>query len=176
MGNLSADATQELLQAVSARYQSAAPETKRHILDEFIAVTGYRMLFPVREAAGRRHRRKVIPAVRQTIPVRTFADWKDPVPGFLEMDLVAHSGETMAGSFAHTLVLTDIAGGWTESVALIVRESSLIVEALEQLRMYLPFPMRGVDVTRRVDPGFKRQIVSGINQTSGVEPSVPVLL
>ena len=39
-----------------------------------------------------------------------------------------------------------------------------------------PSPNPIIGVTRRVDPGFKRQIVSGINQTSGVEPSVPVLL
>ncbi len=51
-----------------------------------------------------------------------------------EVDLVAHSGESMGGSFAHTLVLTDIATGWTECVALLVREASLVVDALERLR------------------------------------------
>ncbi len=110
------------------------------------AATIDRILFPVREAAtGRRRRPKAIPAIRRSISVRTFADWKDPVPGFLEADLVAHSGETMAGSFAHTLVLTDISSGWTECVPLIVREANLIVDSLEQLRTCLPFLMRGID-------------------------------
>jgi hypothetical protein len=45
------------------------------------------------------------------ILVRTFTDWNNPAPGFFEADLVAHSEERMAGSFAHTLVLADIASG-----------------------------------------------------------------
>jgi len=79
------------------------------------------------------------------IAVRTFADWNDPAPGFLEADLVAHCGESMSGSFAHTLVLTDIASGWTECIALLVREGSLIVDALDHLYGLLPFPLRGID-------------------------------
>ncbi len=63
----------------------------------------------------------------------------------MEADLVSHGGENVAGSFAHTLVLTDIASGWTECVALAVRESSLIVEALTRLRTTMPFPLRGFD-------------------------------
>jgi Integrase core domain len=110
------------------------------------AATIDRILYPMRESvSGHRRRPKAIPAIRRSIPVRTFADWKDPAPGFLEVDLVAHGGESMAGSFAHTLVLTDIASGWTECVPLIVREANLIVDALEQLRTCLPFPMRGID-------------------------------
>jgi hypothetical protein len=47
--------------------------------------------------------------------MRCFAlrDWKDPEPGYMETDLVACGG-SMAGSVVHTLVLTDIATGWTE--------------------------------------------------------------
>jgi hypothetical protein len=48
----------------------------------------------------------------------------------MEADLVCHGGENVAGSFAHTLVLTDIASGWTECVALAVREGAILVEAL----------------------------------------------
>jgi len=43
--------------------------------------------------------------------VRTFSDWEDPPPGFIEADLVAHSGPVASGSFIQTLVLTDIATG-----------------------------------------------------------------
>ena len=104
-----------------------------------------RMLSGARASAGRRRARPKTLAVRRRIPVRTFADWHDPEPGFLEIDLVVHCGESMAGSFASTLVLTDIASGWIECVALLVRESSLIVDALERLRVTLPFPLRGID-------------------------------
>lgn len=43
------------------------------------------------------------------IPVRTSAGWKDPAPGLVEADLVAHSGPSARASFIQTLVLTDIA-------------------------------------------------------------------
>lgn len=103
------------------------------------------MLSGARASSGRRTRAKTTPAVRRSVPVRTFADWHDPLPGFLEIDLVVHCGESMAGSFASTLVLTDIASGWTECIALLVREGSSVVEALERLCLALPFPLRGVD-------------------------------
>jgi hypothetical protein len=63
----------------------------------------------------------------------------------MEADLVSHGGESVACSFAHTLVLTEIATGWTECVPLAVREGSLIVEALTRLRTTMPFPLRGFD-------------------------------
>jgi hypothetical protein len=119
----------------------------RELLLTVSAATIDRMLTGARAATERRRRRpKATPGVRRSIPVRTFADWGEPEPGFVETDLVAHCGDSMAGSFAHTLVLTDIASGWTECVALLVRESSLIVEAVTRLRIVLPFPLRGIDV------------------------------
>jgi hypothetical protein len=76
------------------------------------AATIDRMLSgPRASAGGRRRRAKTTPALRRSVPVHTFADAREPVPGFVEADLVAHCGVTMAGSFAHTLVLTDIATG-----------------------------------------------------------------
>jgi hypothetical protein len=62
------------------------------------------------------------------------------------MDLVAHCGEVNRGSYIHSLVLTDIASGWTEAAPLVVRESSLVVETLERIRIGLPFALRAVDV------------------------------
>jgi hypothetical protein len=110
------------------------------------AATIDRMLSGTRApAGGRRARAKTTPAVRRRVPVRTFADWHEPAPGFVEADLVVHCGETMAGCFASTLVLTDIASGWTECIALLVRDGTLIVDALDQLRVTLPFPLRGID-------------------------------
>ena len=111
------------------------------------AATLDRMLADTRTAVrGRKHARaRAVPAVRRSVPVRTFADWGEPAPGFMEADLVAHSGETVAGSFVHTFSLTDIATGWTECVALAVRTGALIVEALTRLRTTLPFPLQGFD-------------------------------
>ena len=77
-----------------------------------------RLLSETRIAAaqGRRRRAGFSSAVRRSVPVRTFADWGDPPPGFVEVDFVAHSGVSAAGAFVQTMVLTDIATGWTECV------------------------------------------------------------
>jgi hypothetical protein len=110
------------------------------------AATLDRLLAPTRAAvSGQRSRRRAMPAVQRKVPVRTFADWKDPLPGDMEADLVSHGGESTAGSFVHTLTLTDVASGWTECVALVVRDGALVVAALEQLRTRMPFPLRGFD-------------------------------
>ena len=124
---------------------SLDPAVRGHLLT-VSASTIDRMLSGARASTGgRRARAKTTPAVRRRVPVRTFADWHEPAPGFVEADLVVHCGESMAGSFASTLVLTDIASGWIECIALLVRDSSLIVDALERLRATLPFPLRGID-------------------------------
>jgi hypothetical protein len=69
-----------------------------------------------------------------------------PLPGSMEMDLVAHCGEVNRGSYINSLVLTDIASGWTEAAPLAVRESGLVVETLERIRVALPFCLRALDV------------------------------
>jgi hypothetical protein len=50
------------------------------------------------------------PPFRQ-IAIRTFADFSDARPGFLEMDLVAHCGWSGAGQFLYTLSMVDVATG-----------------------------------------------------------------
>lgn len=84
------------------------PEVRAKLLS-MSAATNNRALRSVREQSGRQHRCSVASALRRSIPVRTSADWRDPAPGFVEADLVAHSGPSARGSFVQTLVLTDIA-------------------------------------------------------------------
>jgi hypothetical protein len=40
--------------------------------------------------------------LKHQIPIRTFADWDDAVPGFFEVDLVAHCGERNDGDYLNT--------------------------------------------------------------------------
>jgi Integrase core domain len=110
------------------------------------AATIDRLLRAPRRAAHGKPRRRAVPAIRRRVPVRTFADWHDPPPGCMEMDLVAHCGDSTRGSYIHSLVLTDIASGWTESAPLVVRERTLLVETLDRIRVGLPFPLRALDV------------------------------
>ncbi|RUX70069.1 transposase, partial [Mesorhizobium sp. M2A.F.Ca.ET.040.01.1.1] len=90
-------------------------------------------------------RRKGSTTIRRSVPVRTFSDWDDPAPGFVEADLVSHSGPYAKGAFSQTLVLTDIATGWTECAPLLVREQTVLITALAELRKLLPFPLLGFD-------------------------------
>jgi hypothetical protein len=54
--------------------------------------------------------------LKQQIPIRTFQEWNEAQPGFLEADLVAHCGTDIEGGYLYTLTLTDIATGWTECI------------------------------------------------------------
>ena len=114
------------------------------------AATLDRLLRPTRvSVSGQRVRRRAMPAVQRNVPVRTFAEWEEPLPGDMEADLVSHGGESAGGSYVHTLTLTDVASGWTECVALVVRDGALVAAALEHLRTSMPFPLRGFDTDRR---------------------------
>jgi hypothetical protein len=108
---------------------------------------------------GQRKRRKGVgAAIRRSIRVRTFADWLDPLPGFFEIDMVEHCGGPKTdGDYVHTLTLTDIATGWTECVALRMREQMLVIEAFDKVADELPFPMLGVDSDN--DSAFMSQSV-----------------
>jgi hypothetical protein len=83
--------------------------------------------------------------LKKAIPIRTFADWNDDQPGFLEIDLVAHCGETTEGPYLNTLTCTDICTGWTEPLALRRHTQEAVRDALHAMRPDLPFPMLGID-------------------------------
>ncbi len=110
------------------------------------AATIDRLLAEARGLSDQRRRRHAPTVLRRSVPIRTYADWNAPDPGFLEIDLVAHCGDRLTGAFVHTLTLTDVASTWTECVPLLVREGTLVVETIDQLRGSLPFALRGLDV------------------------------
>jgi hypothetical protein len=83
--------------------------------------------------------------LKHQIPIRTFAQWDDHRPGFLEADLVAHCGGNVFGGYLYTLTLTDIATGWTEWLPLLNRSPETVLVALKKARTLLPFPMLGLD-------------------------------
>jgi len=109
------------------------------------AATIDRLLRPARKLAKPSRPRRIVPEPRRKIPVRTFTDWNDPVPGSMEMDLVAHCGDVNRGSYVHSLVLTDIASGWIECAPLVVRDGALVVEGVDRIRNVLPFTLKALD-------------------------------
>jgi len=52
--------------------------------------------------------------LKHQISVKT-GSWDVSMPGFTEVDLVSHSGNSADGEFAHTLNMTDMHASWTES-------------------------------------------------------------
>jgi len=123
------------------------PEVRAPLL-QMSAASIDRLLQEVREQAGGQRKRRpgVGSAIRRAVRVRTFSDWNDPPPGFFETDMVEHcGGPKYDGNFVHTLTLTDIATGWTECFALLVREQSLVVEGFAAAQALLPFALRGLD-------------------------------
>jgi hypothetical protein len=82
--------------------------------------------------------------LKHMIPVKT-EHWDVTVPGYLEIDLVSHSGASAAGEFLYTLDCVDIATGWVERQAVMGKGQHGIVEALRQIEQRLPFRLRGID-------------------------------
>lgn len=83
--------------------------------------------------------------LKSQIPIRTFADWNDARPGFVECDLVAHEGGRNDGHFCQTLDVTDVASGWTELRAVSKKSHRLVFDALVAIQDRLPFPLLGLD-------------------------------
>jgi len=83
--------------------------------------------------------------LKKAIPVRTWAEWDDARPGFVEMDLVAHCGETVEGPYLNTLTVVDVSTGWTECVAVFQKTQKAVFEAILVMRHLLPFPLLGID-------------------------------
>ena len=83
--------------------------------------------------------------LRKLIPVRTFTEWDAERPGFLEIDLVAHCGNTTEGQFLCTLTCTDLCTGWTDVTAVLHRSQQAVSEAIQRMRQRLPFPLLGID-------------------------------
>ena len=158
-----------LIAAMESHGHLALDAEVRRRLETVSAAMIDRILGPVRKQAAGHGRRRTArsSAIRCAVPIRTYADWDDPPPGFFEADLVSHSGPMASGSFAQTLVLTDIASGWTECAPLLFREQQLLAEVLTVLRDVTPLPVLGFDTVN--DTVFINETVKSWCDASGVE-------
>jgi hypothetical protein len=75
----------------------------------------------------------------------TNTPWDEDQPGFLEIDLVAHCGQTTEGQYVNTLTCVDLSTGWIECLALRQRTQQAVFEAIQAMRTRLPFPLLGID-------------------------------
>jgi hypothetical protein len=81
--------------------------------------------------------------LKDSIPMRTWAQWDDAVPGFVEIDLVGHEGGNNRGDFCFTLDITDIATGWTETRSVKNKAQKWVFAAIKDATASFPFPIKG---------------------------------
>lgn len=143
----------------SQRLKAAMPQwlswVKKHfgvkdeLAKELLAISARQMdrrLFSHKRTVKRRIYGTTRPGslLKHMIPVKT-EHWDVTLPGYLEIDLVSHSGASAAGEFLYTLDCVDIATGWVERQAVMGKGQHGIVEALRQIEQRLPFRLRGID-------------------------------
>src|SRR5260370_397728 len=121
-------------------------KTDRDLVLAISAATIDRVLGDVKVAAsgGKRRRAGFYSAIRREVPIRTFNDWNSPPPGFCEVDMVAHGGTSVAGSFIQTLTMVDVATRWPECLPLVTRDGALVINAMKHVQRLFPWLLRGV--------------------------------
>lgn len=135
------------LEALERHGELKLSQELRQKLLSISAATIDRLLAPEKKKLELRRRSKTKPGtlLRHQVAVRTYADWDEDRPGFVEMDLVAHEGGYARGDYAQTLDLTDVSSGWTELAAVPNKAQVWVFEAIEKVRERLPFPLLGLD-------------------------------
>jgi hypothetical protein len=83
--------------------------------------------------------------LKSQVAVRTFAEWDEDRPGFMEIDLVSHDGGLPQGDWIQTLDATDVYSGWTETRAVRNKAQVHVFAALVEMRKSLPFALLGLD-------------------------------
>jgi hypothetical protein len=83
--------------------------------------------------------------LKSQIPIRTWAQWNENVPGFVEIDLVGHEGGNSSGEFCFTLTVTDVFTGWTINRSVKNKAAIWVFEAIEYVIGQFPFPILGID-------------------------------
>ena len=82
--------------------------------------------------------------LKASIPMKTWHEWDNTTPGFIQIDLVGHEGGDNNGAFHYTLDATDIATGWTEAITVRSKGERIVAAGLEELRLRFPFHIAGI--------------------------------
>ncbi|MBI2829940.1 MAG: transposase [Chloroflexi bacterium] len=106
-----------------------------------------RFLRPYRKLGGRKRFSTTRPGslLKSSIPIRTFADWQENKPGFMELDTVAHCGDNTEGFYLYTLSAVDIETGWTECLPVWGKYQEKVRQSIHHMRSHLSFPLLGID-------------------------------
>lgn len=126
------------------RFQELTAELERE-LRRISASQMERRLAAHKQAVGRRIYGRTKPGTLLKHHIAIQTDHGDVErPGYVEIDLVSHSGPNASGEFMHSLNLTDIYTQWVESASIMGKGEAGVVRALDLLRQALPFALRGL--------------------------------
>jgi len=137
----------EVIPVLERHHEITLEATARAQLLAISPATIDRLLAPERRKFELRGRAGTKPGtlLKHQIPIRTFTEWDQTRPGFVEIDLVAHDGGLAAGDYCQTLDVTDVASCWTETRALPNKAQVWVFAALKDIRARLPFTLLGID-------------------------------
>jgi hypothetical protein len=146
-GKLLAPMLPVLVPLLRAGQELMISDEQARLLSQMSAATVDRKLAGERAKLIPRGRSHTKPGtlLKSQIPIRTWAEWDDAVPGFVEIDLVGHEGGNSFGEFCFTLTVTDIATGWTVNRSVRNKAARWVLEALEHVTAVFPFPIIGID-------------------------------
>jgi hypothetical protein len=137
----------EMLKVLRQHGEQQIDVAMKGLLCQMSPSTIDRLLRNYRKVGGRRGLTTTRPGslLKSLIPIRTFADWQENKPGFLEVDLVAHCGDSAEGFYLNTLCAVDVASGWTECRPVWGKGQERVGGAVHKIRQRLPFPLLGLD-------------------------------
>ncbi len=129
----------------AAKHFHLSQDLQRQLLRISPATMDRRLKAKKRGLKNRRYgRTKPGTLLKHHIPIKTDS-WNVTTPGFTEVDLVSHSGNSADGEFLHSLNITDIHSTWGETRAVMGKGQSRVLDAMQAIEHALPFQLRGID-------------------------------
>ncbi len=146
-GKILIPAIPSLLESLVRFKELNVTNVEEKLLLKISAATVDRLLKPERKRWQIKGRSGTKPGtlLKHQIPVRIFTPWDEQTPGFLEIDLVAHCGESLVDTYINTLDAVDIATTWTEKQACMGKSERVTVAAFEEMEKRFPFRILGID-------------------------------
>lgn len=145
-GKRLAPALPQLVAALRAHDELVIDDVTANLLCSMSAATIDRRLAPDRAQLQAKGTSLTRPGsmLKSKIALKTWAQWNDATPGFVEMDLVGHDGGDNNDQFCYTLCVTDVATGWTAARSVRSKGERIVATALQRIQLELPFALLGI--------------------------------
>jgi len=138
---------EEVITRLELHQEFSVDDQTRELLLKVSPATIDRLLAPDRKSLNGIATARTRPGtlLKSQIPIKTFSDWNEQRPGFVEIDLVAHEGGVNSGDFLQSLDVTDVCTGWTEVQAVKNKAQIWVFAAIKEISAKLPFELLGID-------------------------------